>query len=113
MTRALYIYVDVDETFVRNFGSKRIPMPNVIQHIKKLKFQGALMYCWSSGGAQYARASAIEFGLLECFIGFLPKPDVMIDDMHIQDWRYLLQVHPNECEVQTMATYRKKLFGDL
>jgi hypothetical protein len=71
------------------------------------------MYCWSSGGAQYAQDSALEFGLHDCFIGFLPKPDVMIDDMQIQDWRYLLQIHPNECEGQTIDTYRDKLFGEL
>ena len=40
MSRLLYIYVDVDETLVRNYGTKRIPMPNVIAHVKKLHEQG-------------------------------------------------------------------------
>jgi len=48
MNKPFYIYVDVDETFVRNYGTKRIPMPKVIEHVKELKEQGAIMYCWSS-----------------------------------------------------------------
>lgn len=61
MTKPFYVYVDVDETFVRNYGAKRIPMPPVINHIRELKEQGATMYCWSSGGALYAEDSAKEF----------------------------------------------------
>jgi hypothetical protein len=51
-------------------------------------------YCWSSGGADYARQSAVECGVEECFAGFLPKPELMIDDVHPQEWRYLTVVHP-------------------
>ncbi|MCV6639520.1 DUF705 domain-containing protein [Candidatus Albibeggiatoa sp. nov. NOAA] len=109
MGRPLYIYIDVDETFVRNYGTKRIPIPAVIEHIKALKQQGALMYCWSSGGAEYAQESAKEFGIETCFLGFLPKPDVIIDDLALSDWRNLLQVHPNECHDNSMASYRKQL----
>jgi len=112
MSKPLYIYIDVDETFVRNYGNKRIPIPLVIQHIKELKEQGAIMYCWSSGGAIYAEESAIEFGINECFVGFLPKPDVVIDDMQIDEWRYLFQVHPNQCTEYSVDLYRKKLFTE-
>jgi len=107
MSRPLYIYVDVDETFVRNVGTKRIPMPSVIEHIRMLKQQGALMYCWSSGGAAYAQTSAEEFSIDDCFLGFLPKPEVMIDDMNISDWHNLLQVHPNQCHGNTIESYKK------
>ncbi len=55
MSRPLYIYVDVDETLVRNYGAKRIPMPSVIKHVKNLHEQGAVLYCWSSGGADYGK----------------------------------------------------------
>ncbi len=54
MTQKTVIYVDVDETFVRSVGTKRIPMTSVIKHILQLKEQGAVLYCWSSGGADYA-----------------------------------------------------------
>ena len=109
MSKPLYIYIDVDETFVRNYGAKRIPMPPVIEHIKALKEQGAVMYCWSSGGAEYAEESAKEFGVEHCFIGFLPKPEVAIDDMGFSQWRNLLQVHPNECPDNTVQSYKEKI----
>ena len=48
------MFVDVDETFVRNYSTKRIPIPDVIEHIRLLKAQGAILFCWSSGGAEYA-----------------------------------------------------------
>ena len=92
----MVIYVDVDDTFVRTYGTKRIPVPAVIGHIRSLHTQGAMLYCWSSGGAVYARESAEEFGITDCFQAFLPKPDVLLDDQAIADWRRLRQVHPNE-----------------
>lgn len=109
MSRSLYIYVDVDETFVRNYGSKRIPMPPVIEHIKDLYDQGAKLYCWSSGGAEYARKSAEEFAIDYCFIDFLPKPEVCIDDLKFSQWRNLLHVHPNECSDNTIESYKQKM----
>ena len=109
MKKPLCVYIDVDETFVRNYGAKRVPMPPVIEHIKQLHQQGALMYCWSSGGAEYARASAAEFGIESCFSGFLPKPEVALDDMNFSNWRNLLQVHPNECHGNTVDSYREKI----
>ena len=92
------IYVDVDDTFVRSVGTKRIPMPATIAQIRKLQEQGATMYCWSSGGADYARESAREFGVEDCFVAFLPKPQILLDDQNIGDWRDLKCVHPANCE---------------
>ncbi len=91
------IYVDVDDTFVRSVGTKRIPMPATIRHIRALKEQGAQMYCWSSGGAEYAQSSAREFGIEDCFTAFLPKPQILIDDQNIGDWRDLQWIHPASC----------------
>ena len=96
MNKRLCVYVDVDETFVRNYGTKRIPMPEVISHICNLKDQGVLLYCWSSGGSEYAKKSAREFGIEDCFEGFLPKPHVILDDQSMESWRSILHVHPNE-----------------
>ena len=91
------IYVDVDDTFVRSVGTTRIPMPATLRHIRALKEQGAQMYCWSSGGADYARSSAREFGVEDCFVAFLPKPQLLIDDQNINDWRDLKWIHPANC----------------
>jgi hypothetical protein len=103
----LIVYVDVDDTLVRSVGTKRIPIPGAISHVRRLKQEGAELYCWSSGGAAYARSSAEELGLAECFSAFLPKPHIMLDDQPIGEWRRLAQVHPNGCSGQSLASYRR------
>ena len=88
------VFVDVDDTLVRSAGSKRIPIPAVIRHVRALHARGATLYLWSSGGADYARRSAEELGLLECFAGFLPKPHLIIDDREVSEWRECKHLHP-------------------
>jgi len=102
MAPAKIIYVDVDDTLIRSFGSKRIPMTDMVTLIRALKTHGATMYCWSSGGAAYARTSAEELGLADCFVAFLPKPHLLLDDVAIKDWS-LTELHPNECRALTPA----------
>jgi FMN phosphatase YigB (HAD superfamily) len=82
------VFVDVDDTLVRSVGTKRIPMPRVIERVKALHLEGAELYLWSTGGAEYARTTATELGLLDCFAAFLPKPNLIIDDQAVSDWRY-------------------------
>ncbi|RUR79707.1 DUF705 domain-containing protein [Chlorogloeopsis fritschii PCC 9212] len=103
------IYVDVDDTLVRTSGNKRIRIPATINHIQQLKQQGATLYCWSSGGADYARLIAEELGILNLFTGFLPKPNMLIDDQDVNDWRYLIQVHPISCDSKSLDDYRQQL----
>lgn len=105
----LIVYVDVDETLIRNYGKSRIPIPNVIKHVRALFQQGAVLYCWSSGGALYARQIAEECSLADCFQAFLPKPQVVLDDQHISTWRRLLQIHPNSCDQYTLKDYYELL----
>jgi cation transport ATPase len=83
----LVVFVDVDDTLVRSVGGKRIPIPQVIAAIRDLHTMGVTLFLWSSGGADYARSSAIELGMEECFVGFLPKPHAYIDDQPVQEWR--------------------------
>jgi len=52
------------------FGSSLLPIPATIEHLKTLKKQGANIYCWSSGGADYAKKSATEFGIADIFTAF-------------------------------------------
>jgi hypothetical protein len=92
----LVAFVDVDETLVRSAGSKRVPISEMIKRVRELREIGVELYCWSSGGAKYARETAVELGIGDCFVGFLPKPGVMIDDQAPADWRNLLCLHPNE-----------------
>lgn len=92
--RQRIVFVDVDDTLVRSAGVKRIPMPPVIARVRELHSQGVVLYLWSSGGAEYARASAVELGIEDCFVAFLPKPDVYIDDQAVHEWRYCQHVLP-------------------
>ena len=108
-TSPLVFYIDVDDTFVRSYGSKRIPISATIKHLEKLNEQGAVLYCWSSGGSEYARSSAAEFGIEDIFTGFLPKPEVIIDDLNLNEWRNLIQVHPNSCSSKQLIDYVKEL----
>ena len=88
------MFIDVDDTLVRSFGTKRIPMTRVIARVRELYEQGEILYLWRSGGAEYARSSADELGIVDCFVGFLPKPDVYLDDQPVSEWRYCRHVLP-------------------
>ena len=65
--------------------------------------------CWSSGGASYARQSAKEFGIEHCFQAFLPKPNLMIDDQSVADWRLCLEVHPLSINNKTPKEYWEEI----
>jgi len=91
------VYVDVDDTLVRTVGTKRIPIPKVIEQVRSLHASGADLYCWSTGGAIYARHIATELGIADCFTAFLPKPHLMIDDLPVAEWRTCTQLHPANC----------------
>jgi hypothetical protein len=109
MCSPLYIYVDVDDTLVRSASSKRIPIPAAIRHVRQLHEQGAVLYCWSSGGADYARQSAEEFGISDCFVAFLPKPNILLDDQPLAQWHRFIVVHPGTCGTRTLDDYRRHL----
>jgi len=83
----MVVYVDVDDTLVRSSGTKRIPMPRVIERVKRLHAEGAILYLWSTGGKEYARATAEELRIADCFVGFLPKPTLILDDQPVSEWR--------------------------
>jgi cation transport ATPase len=94
MENRMVVYVDVDDTLVRWVGTKRVPIPRVIGRIRLLHAEGATLYLWSTGGADYAEAIAGDLGIKQCFVGFLPKPALIIDDQAIQEWRDLIHERP-------------------
>jgi len=93
-TKRLIVFVDVDDTLVRSTGNSRIPMVQVVDHIRSLADSGATLYCWSFGGPDYAKDSAEELGISECFAGYLPKPNVFLDDQSPETWTRTIHVHP-------------------
>jgi len=104
--RPLAIYVDVDDTLVRSVGSKRIPIPHVVQHVRDLFAAGAELYLWSRGGAAYARDTAQELGIADCFRAFLPKPTAILDDEALPSWTFVRSVHPASCHGLKPGDYR-------
>lgn len=108
----LVVYVDVDDTLIRTAGSKRIPVSGTSEHVRGLSEAGAILYCWSSGGGEYARAIADELKIADCFSGFLPKPNVIVDDQPVSDWRRLVEIHPGRLSAMTPADYRRDVFGN-
>jgi hypothetical protein len=92
--RRLVVYVDVDETLIRSAGTKRMPIPSVVAHVKELAKANTELYCWSTAGAEYERSTARELGIEALFVAFLPKPNVLIDDQDIGTWKRFTVVHP-------------------
>jgi len=90
----LVVYIDVDDTLVRSAGTKTMPIPSVIEHVRQLANSGAELYCWSSVGAEYARTIARDLQIEGCFAAFLPKPNIVIDDQAVTDWKRFAAVHP-------------------
>lgn len=89
------IFVDVDDTLIRSFGTKRIPIPSAIRYVREMFNAGHILYCWSRGGADYSREVATELGIADCFVCFLPKPDIVVDDRLEQLLDHCEFVHPN------------------
>jgi hypothetical protein len=89
------IFVDVDDTLIRSFGTKQIPIPHAIRYVRDLFNDGHILDCWSRGGAQYTRDVAIKLGIADCFVCFLPKPDVVVDDRLQKLLDHCEFIHPN------------------
>ena len=55
-------------------------MPASADYVRRMHSDGHSLYCWSRGGGDYARDVATSLGISGCFVAFLPKPDVCLDD---------------------------------
>ncbi len=69
--------------------------------------RGFVLYCWSTGGADYAENLRARAWHRRCFLGFLPKPGILIDDQTPADWRGLVCVHPNEAVSKSAHDYAR------
>lgn len=103
----LVVYVDVDDTLLRSAGTKTMPIPRVVEHVKGLAESGTDLYCWSAAGAEYARSTAHTLGIEHCFAGFLPKPNIAIDDQEMSAWKRFAVVHPLNAASKTVDEYWK------
>ncbi len=105
----LVAFVDIDDTLVRSTGTKRIPMPAAIEHVRHLHASGVSLFCWSAGGADYARVTAQELGIEELFQCFLPKPNVLIDDQPPSAWPRLVVALPHGLASKTVEDHIRAL----
>jgi hypothetical protein len=102
----LFIYVDVDDTLVRKGPhGEEIPIPEVVEHVCRLHREGALLYCWSTGGEEHARSAAQKLGIESCFVRFLHKPQVFIDDERANQWPHFVHVSPKR--LGSLESYRR------
>lgn len=101
----MVVYIDVDDTLIRSVGTKRIPMVAMVEHVRRLKADGAELYLWSAGGAEYCKETAAELGITDCFVAFLPKPRIMIDDQEVREWVFCTTYHPASCAGHSLADY--------
>jgi cation transport ATPase len=90
------IYVDVDDTLIRTFGTKQIPISRAVEYVRRKHAEGCTLYLWSRGGGDYAREVASSLGIADLFQTFLPKPDVVFDDRTESFLEHCACVHPNE-----------------
>jgi hypothetical protein len=51
-------------------------------------------------------------GIEHCFVGFLPKPHVVIDDQELTVWKRFSVVHPMNTAGQSIEDYRELVAGD-
>jgi hypothetical protein len=109
MSNPLVVFVDIDDTLVRSVGAKRIPIPASVTHVRELFHQAVKLYAWSSGGGDYAKATAAELGIENCFVGFLPKPNVILDDQSPSEWSQAIWIHPNQAPGKKVEDYRSEI----
>lgn len=105
----LVVYVDIDDTLVRSVGTTRIPVPAAVEHVRHLHEAGVTLYCWSAGGGEYARDSALALGIEALFGAFLPKPHVMLDDQPPDRWPHLVVAGPLGLASQTVNDHIEAL----
>lgn len=85
------IYCDVDNTLIDHNNS---PKKNTLKYLEYARSKGAVLYLWSQGGADYCRDIANQLGITHWFKAFLPKPEIVVDDLPIKAPFISKHIHP-------------------
>ena len=80
-------FIDVDGTLERKILGIEVPLRHVVDGVKLLKREGAVVYLWSTGGPDHARKAAREAKIEKLVDGFLHKPNVYVDDKPVSNWK--------------------------
>lgn len=79
-------------------GTKQIPIPNAIRYVRAMFDAGNTLYLWSRGGAAYSKEIAIKLKIEDCFVGFLPKPEIVLDDRLVNLLDHCEFLHPSNVD---------------
>lgn len=110
--RTLVIYVDVDDTLIRTLGTKRVPIPTAISHVRALHTQGAVLYL-SAVAVNNMLGECARYGYRGMLRRILAKTsNSKFDDQQVSEWRYCRTVHPSNCGETSMEDYVTQLYGD-
>jgi len=63
------------------------------------------LFLWSRGGAEYARQTAVLLGIDPSISAFLPKPDVIIDNVEVREWSHVSVMHPNRLQHREISRH--------
>ena len=102
------IYVDVDDTLVRTDGSKRIPVPAVIDHVRKLADKDDELYLWSEVAL---RTPVLRRTNSEAQVASERSFRSQMSSKVLNEWRRLLGMHPSNCQRTTLTEYKTRLSG--
>lgn len=72
-----FIAIDIDGTLRFEDGT---PNERLIEWCRKKKSEGFKLMLWSMAGEEYAKATAIEFQVLDVFDIICSKPGYIVDD---------------------------------
>jgi hypothetical protein len=74
------VFVDVKSSFREDVRGR------VLEYLRSLDPEAWELFAWSERGSEAARVYAVEAGVEDLFSGFLPKPNVFLDEHGVDEW---------------------------
>jgi hypothetical protein len=70
-----------------------------------------VLYCWSTGGGDYARTVTESSDISQCFEAFLTKPHLIIDDQEVHEWRRCRRLDPRNVGDESVDAWIREIYG--
>ena len=74
------VFVDVESSFREGVRGR------VLEYLRSLDLEAWELFGWSEHGSEAARVHSVEAGVEGLFSGFLPKPNVLLDEHGLGEW---------------------------
>jgi hypothetical protein len=91
--RKSIIYIDVDDTLIRTFGTKQIPIPRSADYFRRMHMSYTDGVELEQTILETLRQSSVSISDLSA--SFLPKPDIVLDDRLEILLEHCEFIHPN------------------